>query len=90
MTLLLTRSSKERSQFPKIDIAKEREERENFTGDIPAASTTTSSGGSGAKQTLPDNTNSPTINRRVNQNNSSSSDPSPSESRDVAQENDNL
>lgn len=62
------RSSKERSLFPKIDIAKEREERDNFTGtsgDYSSDSTPVTS----VTAVVPDkNYSPPTARGGVNQN----------------------
>lgn len=72
--------------FPKIDIAKEREERENFAAD--------SSGDSSPPLALSgsvvvkDNHNSPPI-TKSNLKHSVTSNPTPSEAREVAQEKDN-
>lgn len=92
------RSSKERSLFPKIDIAKEREERESFTGTI---------GGDFNSESPPvavhvPDKNSPPSSHVVNQNTTPklsqvvtskpsnvTSNSSTFEARDMVQENDN-
>ena len=95
------RSSKERSLFPKIDIAKEREERESFTGSIGGEFNSESPPGSSVTVQVPDK-NSPPSSHVVNQNTTPklsqvvtskpsnvTSNSSTFEARDVVQENDN-
>ena len=80
------RSSKERSMFPKIDIAKEREERDLFTAETgdyaPTSVVPTSSTDDVGSISQPTKTS-----QKVNQNTILRH--SPSEAREVAQDKDN-